>query len=263
MVSLQGDLSLVEKFTSRAQQARVVTEAWVAKNGYCLACEGDRLIQTQANTQARDFECAACAQPYELKSSASAFGRRVPDGAYSAMLSRIENGTVANLLLLRYGPEWQIESLTAIHRLLITEPAIQQRKPLSPRARRAGWVGCNISLDHVPPEGRIAIVEAGSWLDKKTSRHHFSLNDHLASVKPKSRGWTAAVLSGLHNLQLDRFTLQDAYKLESRLGHLYPRNRNVKPKIRQQLQVLRDAHLLEFEGNGRYRLMYAARTREQ
>ena len=36
------------------------------------------------------------------------------------------------------------------------------------------------------------------------------------------------------------FTLDDVYAFEPHLSRLYPDNRNVRPKIRQQLQVLRD-----------------------
>jgi type II restriction enzyme len=50
------------------------------------------------------------------------------------------------------------------------------------------------------------------------------------------------------------FSLDDAYAFEDRLQRLYPGNRNVRPKIRQQLQVLRDRGWLEFTGRGRYRL---------
>ncbi len=35
----------------------------------------------------------------------------------------------------------------------------------------------------------------------------------------------------------------------------YPNNKNVRPKIRQQLQVLRDLGLIEFEGQGKYTLL--------
>jgi type II restriction enzyme len=50
------------------------------------------------------------------------------------------------------------------------------------------------------------------------------------------------------------FTLADVYAQAPRLEKLYPENRNVRPKIRQQLQVLRDQGYLEFLGDGRYRL---------
>lgn len=50
------------------------------------------------------------------------------------------------------------------------------------------------------------------------------------------------------------FTIDDVYGFERHLSRLYPENRNVRPKIRQQLQVLRDGGRLVFEGRGRYRL---------
>ena len=38
------------------------------------------------------------------------------------------------------------------------------------------------------------------------------------------------------------------------LARFYPGNRNVRPKIRQQLQVLRDQGFLQFTARGRYRV---------
>ena len=50
------------------------------------------------------------------------------------------------------------------------------------------------------------------------------------------------------------FQIDDVYAFEKRLGHLYPGNKNIKPKIRQQLQFLRDRGYLEFVSRGYYRL---------
>ena len=51
------------------------------------------------------------------------------------------------------------------------------------------------------------------------------------------------------------FTLADVYAHEAALAALYPGNNNVRPKIRQQLQVLRDQGWLTFSGRGIYRRM--------
>jgi type II restriction enzyme len=48
------------------------------------------------------------------------------------------------------------------------------------------------------------------------------------------------------------FSLQDLYQLEPYLQRIHPRNQNVRPKIRQQLQVLRDLGLVEFVSLGNY-----------
>ena len=50
------------------------------------------------------------------------------------------------------------------------------------------------------------------------------------------------------------FTLADVYAFEPHRAAAYPDNRNVRPKIRQQLQVLRDHGWPQFLGGGRYRL---------
>jgi len=50
------------------------------------------------------------------------------------------------------------------------------------------------------------------------------------------------------------FTLDDVYAHEATLSALYPGNHNVRPKIRQQLQVLRDRGWLAFtDRRGVYR----------
>jgi type II restriction enzyme len=50
------------------------------------------------------------------------------------------------------------------------------------------------------------------------------------------------------------FELGEVYAFETHLGALYPENRHVRQKIRQQLQVLRDHGYLEFVSRGHYRL---------
>jgi type II restriction enzyme len=49
------------------------------------------------------------------------------------------------------------------------------------------------------------------------------------------------------------FTLENVYSFEKELSDKHPKNRNVRPKIRQQLQLLRDLGLVEFVTPGVYR----------
>jgi type II restriction enzyme len=69
-----------------------------------------------------------------------------------------------------------------------------------------------------------------------------------------ARGWLIEVMRCVEALGRAAFTLDDVYGFEAELAALYPGNRNVRPKIRQQLQVLRDQGYLQFLGRGRYRL---------
>jgi type II restriction enzyme len=247
-------------YTSKSQLARVMTESWVASNGYCLACTSEQILPTIANTQARDFECQDCGHPYELKSASKPFGTKIVDGAYASMIRRIESGSASSFLLLRYSPSSTVTDLVAIHRSLITREVVQERKPLSPTARRAGWIGCNILLGGIPPEGRIPLIQNGVATPKKSSRALFAATEQLGKRPLSSRSWSRSLLNCLHRLPETRFTLEQAYGFEHELSLLYPENNNVRPKIRQQLQVLRDSGLLVFDGRGTYRLVYGAKA---
>ena len=70
----------------------------------------------------------------------------------------------------------------------------------------------------------------------------------------RARGWLVEVMRCVERLGHAEFTLGDVYAFEQSLSALFPDNKNVRPKIRQQLQVLRDQGWLVFEGRGRYRL---------
>ena len=58
----------------------------------------------------------------------------------------------------------------------------------------------------------------------------------------------------VRSLRKTEFELPEIYELENYLKKLHPGNHHIQPKIRQQLQILRDFGLLEFLGGGSYRL---------
>lgn len=91
------------------------------------------------------------------------------------------------------------------------------------------------------------------------------LNDE--NIDERFDGGTDAILSNLSSwkkdvfeclLKIDKdvFNLNDVYKFESVLQILHPENKNIKPKIRQQLQYLRDLGLLEFVKPGIYKKLW-------
>jgi type II restriction enzyme len=49
------------------------------------------------------------------------------------------------------------------------------------------------------------------------------------------------------------FTLAEIYVFADELARLHPHNKHIEPKIRQQLQNLRDLGFVRFLGRGRYR----------
>ncbi|MHA2062684.1 MAG: Dam-replacing domain protein [Candidatus Sifarchaeia archaeon] len=65
----------------------------------------------------------------------------------------------------------------------------------------------------------------------------------------------ADVLASIRKLDKAIFTLAEAYTFEDELARLHPRNKHIRPKIRQQLQVLRDHGIVNFLGKGIYQIL--------
>ena len=130
---------------------------------------------------------------------------------------------------------------------------IEERKPLATTARRAGWIGSNILLNRVPEFGKIHIVQNGTVRAKELVLAEWQKTLFLKNELPDTRGWLLDVMKCAELLGKPDFTLDDVYAFELHLGDLYPGNQNVKPKIRQQLQYLRDRGFIDFVSRG-YRL---------
>jgi type II restriction enzyme len=242
-------------YRSKAQIARVVTENWCATSMYCPACSSNALASTANNCPGIDFNCPKCGLSYQLKSSKTAFKNRVVDAGYDAMINAVRSAQVPNLLLLHYSAGWSIIDLFLIPSFFFTESSIEKRKPLSVKARRAGWIGCNILLDKIPVDGRIAIVSSGVITSPSEVRREYQRIKPLKDLNVDTRGWTLVVLNLVRKLDTQVVLLSDIYAFEPYLQSIHPQNKNIRAKIRQQLQILRDMGLLAFEGNGRYRVL--------
>ncbi|MBM3836766.1 MAG: dam-replacing family protein [Verrucomicrobia bacterium] len=132
--------------------------------------------------------------------------------------------------------------------------AILKRKPLAATARRAGWIGCNIQLENIPPAARIPVIIEGAFLEKSMVRDSYSRLKSLQTLSTTQRGWTLDVLRLIQVREWTGFSTKQAYSLESELRTLYPTNSHIKEKIRQQLQVLRNQGVLEHVQRGVWRL---------
>lgn len=245
----------LDRYKSASQRARLGTESWGAENFFCPACESPRLRPAPQGTAAIDYICLACDSPFQLKSQSKVPGSRIVDAAYSQMRRAILEDRTPNLFVLHYDlAEWAVRTLILIPRFAFALSAVERRKPLAATARRAGWVGCNIVLDRIPETVRIPVIQEGRVWSKSAVREAYRRLRPLEKLRVERRGWTLDVLHAIHSLRRREFTLAEAYSLASALATLHPDNRHVEPKIRQQLQVLRDAGLLEFVERGRYRL---------
>jgi len=66
------------------------------------------------------------------------------------------------------------------------------------------------------------------------------------SISANLPGWKKDVFECLLKLKNYVFSLEEVYAFEDELTQRHPKNQNIKAKIRQQLQYLRDIGLLEF-----------------
>lgn len=242
-------------YTSGSQSARAWTEAWVSTWAYCPHCGNAKISQFPNNTPVADFLCGSCKEEFELKSQKGKFGPKVSDGAYKTKCERLAASNNPNLLLMNYDRKsLKVVNLFIVPKHFFVPEIIQERKPLAATARRAGWIGSNILLGAVPESGKIHIVQNGVIRPKELVLEEWQKTLFLRSKSLEARGWLLDVLKCVESFGRHEFTLDDVYAFEQHLGNLYPGNQNVRPKIRQQLQYLRDRGFIEFVSRGNYRL---------
>jgi type II restriction enzyme len=242
-------------YTSGSQNARAWTERWVRDQVYCPSCGNEKFNQFMANRPVADFFCPKCNEEYELKSQKKTFGKTVLDGAFRTMCERLGSNNNPNLILLNYD-RWPpfVTNAIVIPKQFFVREIIQERAPLAPTARRAGWIGCNILLDRIPRVGRIFLVRNGQEQPKEAVLALWKGTLFLRDENVASRGWLTEVMSCVDAIGKTEFSLKEVYDFENRLSTMYPNNRHVKQKIRQQLQVLRDHGYLDFVSRGYYRM---------
>lgn len=253
-MNLEIDFSLADRYRSASQRTRVVTESWAATNVYCCNCGGG-LAHAKPNQRVLDLECRGCGCGFELKSTSAPLRREVVDGAYAALISRLEDSRSPTFLFLSYDrTKWSVRDLYAVPPYLLDRSAIKARKPLAQTARRSGWIGCSILLDRVPESGKVVYVREGRKRSKKSVLQAWQLSHFLSAAGGmERRGWLLEVMRCIESIRSEEFSLQDAYSFEPVLRSRFPANRFIRAKIRQQLQILRDAGWLAFCGGGRYR----------
>ena len=242
-------------YTSGSQSARAWTEAWVKAWAYCPHCGNANMSQFPNNSPVADFLCTSCKEEFELKSQKGKFGPSVSDGAYKTKCERLAASNNPNLLLMNYDRQsLAVVNLFIVPKHFFVPKIIQERKPLAETARRAGWIGSNILLSKVPESGKIHIVQNGVIRSKEVVLQEWQKTLFLRSKSLQARGWLLDVLKCVESLGKREFTLEEAYAFDRHLGDLYPGNQNIRPKIRQQLQYLRDRGFIEFVSRGSYRL---------
>ena len=248
--------AIANNYTSKCQKSRVITEKWFSDNAYCPACPSSTLDQYKSNTKVADFHCPRCEERFQLKAKLGNFSGSIQNSAYAPKIQAIMEHRAPNYAFLRYLPKYtEVIDLFIVPNFFFSPDVIQKRNPLSATARRHGWIGSNILLNRLPIDARLYMVKDGIITSEETVRQSWKQFSFLNKVPVSSKGWFTDVLACVRKLDKKEFTLDEMYSYTSELGKLHTENRFVQPKIRQQLQVLRDKGILKFTGRGKYKIL--------
>jgi len=256
-MDLKLPIEVAEDYSSNSQRIRVMTEHWVNHSVFCPNC-GNVLSNFENNKPVADFYCKKCSEEYELKSKKGNVGKKIVDGAYATMIERLKSDNNPNFFFLTYDKSTlEIRNFLTIPKYFFVPAIIEKRKALASTARRAGWVGCNIDVSNVPELGKIFFVQNGVVKSKDEVLDKWSKTTFVKSTSSiDAKGWLLDVLVCVERIKKQDFSLDDVYAFEAYLQAKHPENHNVKAKIRQQLQFLRDKGVIEFLGRGHYRMKY-------
>ncbi|TVR81428.1 MAG: restriction endonuclease [Chitinophagaceae bacterium] len=252
-MNLTLNISKAEGYISKSQIGRVISEDWVKSNGYCPSCGKLPLNEFVNNRPVADFFCNSCDEEFELKSKNGKFSNVIIDGAYTSMIERIKAENNPNFFFLNYNKELKVENFLIIPKQFFTEDIIIKRAPLKETARRAGWIGCNIDISKISKAGKVFLVKNSNVIDAERVNESFKKTLFLRQKSKVAKGWILDIMNCVDSIDKESFSLDEVYKFEDSLKNKYPNNNYIKDKIRQQLQLLRDRGILEFEGRGKYR----------
>jgi len=256
-MNLNFDIQQALNYRSSAQAVRVMTEKWLADNMFCPHCGRTHIEHFPNNRPVADFYCPDCQNEYELKSKSGTVGRKVNDGAYKTMIERITGNINPDFFFLNYSREkFCVMDLVLVPKYFFVPNIIEARVPLKKTAKRAGWIGCNILIGDIPDQGRIEIISNGIAVPPEKVIEKVNNAEKLKFKDINARGWLLDTLLCVNSIEGNNFTLSDVYVFDTWLSGRHPANRNIRPKIRQQLQILRDKGFVEFIGQGNYRKLY-------
>lgn len=242
-------------YSNNSQIARIITESWVKNEIYCPIC-GKGIKAYENNKPVADFYCEKCVEDFELKSKKGKIGKKITAGAYSKIIERINSIQKPHFLFMGYLDSLFVNDFFVVPKYFFVPEIIEKRKALSDATRRAGWIGSNILFSKIPQSGKIFYIENGREIPKDKVLEKWQRTAFLKEVKKiESRGWILDIMNCIEDLGKKEFSLAEIYKYENDLKKIYPDNKHIKDKIRQQLQFLRDRGYIKFVSPGKYEMI--------
>lgn len=128
------------------ERARALADFWGEHNLYCPNCASPTLKRVASHTGS--FCCPECESRFQVKGQSTPFGKSIAAGEFDAVTRALHNGKASGYFFLHYDARtWTVRDLLLVPLSAVPAPAI---------ARRASH--CHFLLDHIPAEGRIAII---------------------------------------------------------------------------------------------------------
>lgn len=255
-MQLNFQTSLATSYTNNSQKIRAMSEPWTLQNIFCPNC-GNKLSELENNKKVSDFLCENCLENYEQKASKHKFKNKVISSEYYSLINRLQAIDKPHFFFLHY-LDWifSVNDFFVVPKYFFVTEIIEKRKPLSVSAKRAGWTGSNILFSKIPNSGKIYYIEDWKEISKKEILEKWQKTAFLKDIKKDNlKGWILDIMNCIELLNKNEFRLQEIYKFENDLKILHPENNNIKAKIRQQLQFLRDKNYLEFLEKWKYRVL--------
>lgn len=253
-MNLSLNIKLADRYKSQPQKIRVLTEQWVDSQIFCPNC-GDGIERYTNNRPLADFYCKKCSEDFELKSQKGKIGKKIVAGAYSKMIERLNSEQKPHFFFMGYVATFLVNDFFVVPKYFFISEIIEKRKALAETARRAGFVGSIILFSKISASGKIFYIEDGKEISKREVLQKWQKTAFLKKIiKPELKGWILDIMNCIESLEKNKFSLFEIYKFEKDLEKLHPENKNIKAKIRQQLQFLRDKGYLKFIKLGKYKL---------
>jgi type II restriction enzyme len=142
------------------QQLGAKGEKAVREQVSCPRCGRSRhLAPLRANFPCADLICKFCGflaqvKTYNLKTPSDALPRRIPGAGWRVQHEQIMAGIYHGLYLVGYRDSRLVRiDYVPAHILQASPDVFEPRKALSPKAKRAGWIGFEYNIEQLPAIG--------------------------------------------------------------------------------------------------------------
>ncbi len=241
------------------QIIKAITEHWTSNNIFCPIC-WSALDKHFLNKPINDLFCIDCKNDFELKSEKWKFWKKIAGGSYEKAIKAIEDKPM-HLFVLKYSEDFTITNFLVVPKYFFTKDVILKRaKALK---GRPNYYMSDIDFSAIPESWKIHYINNWTYKTRTEILNEWNKVKFLEKVKDRkwdekweAKGWILDIMLCIEKLNKKEFHLKELDIFVDELKIKHPYNNNIKDKVRQKLQVLRDRWYLEFiDWRGNYKIL--------